>query len=103
MSNREVRFTPHYLTAGVSNKRIVNGTCIARLLVTADGAGGAVLMIYDSATASSFNTTLDKRAVLRAKVGESFQLSTTLQFGTGMIASLSGTGAVATIMVRQIR
>lgn len=100
---REFRYEPHFLTAGSSNKRIINGTCIARAMVTSDGAGGAVLRLYDSATASSFNTTLDRRAILRAKNGESFQLATTMQFSTGIIASLSGTGAVCTILVRTIR
>jgi len=102
VSNREVRYEPHYLTAGGSNKAVITRNCIVRAVVTSDGAGGAVLRLYDSATASSFNTTLDKRAVLRAKVGESFQLSSTVQFGTGIIASLSGTGAVATLLVRTI-
>ena len=103
MSNREFRYEPHYVTAGISNRAIITRNCIARFLATADGAGGAVLRFYDSATASAFNTTLDKRGVLRAKAGESSQLSTTLQFGTGIIVSLSGTGAVATVMVRAIQ
>ena len=103
MSNREIRYTVHFVKTGQSNRVIHGGHCLARFVVTGDGAGDARLRVFDAAVATGMNATLSEKCVFRAQDAESFSaLGVALEFATGLIVSCSGTGARAMVCIRRI-
>ena len=104
MSEREIRYQVHFVKSGQSNRVIAGVHCLARFVVTAAGAGGARLRVFDTAVATGMNATLTEKAVFRSLVGQSFPaLGVALEFATGLIVSCSGTSARAMVLIRTIK
>jgi len=100
---REYRYQPHRVASGLSNVNLINRDCIARLSLTADGDNAVRLEAFDASAGGGLNATVDSRVVMWAPAHETTQIATTMGFATGLTVSCSGTGAEATIYIRDIR
>jgi len=99
---REIRYRPHFVKPGTT-RVISSRSCLARFVVTGAGGSRARLRAFDAAAATGMNATLAERIAIWAPAYDSREaLGVALGFATGLTVSLSGTGAVATVYIREI-
>ena len=94
----ELRYKPHRLTNGLGNVALVNNSCVVRAVLTATGDNSVSLRLYD-ASGGSVNA-VDSRLEIWAPSHQTVQITTDMAFSTGITASASATGCVATIFIR---